>query len=195
MTISTPLFETDLVRLGPIDHEKDAEIETRWTHDPSFMRMMYTDPMRPLSVFQIKKKYEALEKKIGESNDLFHFRIRQTLDDRLLGFGEIRNIIWTSGCGQIHLGIGSPEDWHKGFGSSALGLLVRYAFLELNLYRLTAIIPEYNQPARNLFTKTGFVEEVRRRQALTRDGRRWDECQYGLLTNEWNSRDMEKPHA
>ena len=185
MNISTPLFEGSLVRLASIDHEKDPEVESRWTHDPVFMRMMYTDPMRPLSVFQLKKKYEALEKEIDESKNLCHFRIRARQDDHLIGFGEIGEISWPNGTGQIRLGIGAADDRRKGFGTEALGLLLRYAFSEINLYRLTAVIPEYNLPAQALFTRAGFSLEVCRRKALARDDRRWDACLYGLIVHEW----------
>jgi RimJ/RimL family protein N-acetyltransferase len=39
-----------------------------------------------------------------------------------------------------------------------------------------------------LFTGFGFVEEVRRRQALERDYRRWDLLQLGLLAEEWKEK-------
>ncbi len=64
-------------------------------------------------------------------------------------------------------------------------MLIRYAFRELNLHRLTAIIPVYNAAALGLFSKHGFVEEVRRRKALHRDGKRWDLLHLGLLAGEW----------
>jgi RimJ/RimL family protein N-acetyltransferase len=67
-------------------------------------------------------------------------------------------------------------------------MLLRYAFDELNLFRLTALIPEYNPPAIGLFSKMGFCEEVRRREALERDGQRWDLLQYGILAEEWSER-------
>ena len=185
MNISAPLFEGSLIRLGSIDHEKDPEVESHWTHDPAFMRMMYTDPMRPLSVFQLKNQYTALEKEIDESKNLYHFRIRALGDERLIGFGEIADISWTNGTGQVRLGIGAADDRRKGYGYEALGLMLRYAFSELNLYRLTAAIPEYNPPALALFSKAGFSLEVCRRKALARDGRRWDACLYGLLADEW----------
>jgi RimJ/RimL family protein N-acetyltransferase len=52
---------------------------------------------------------------------------------------------------------------------------------------LAAVIPEYNLPAQRLFAGAGFVEEVRRRQAVFRDGRRWDLVHWGLLRDEWQS--------
>ncbi len=188
MDITTPLFEGSLIRLAPLDHDKDAEIESRWTHNPAFMRMMFTDPMRPLSVSQVKKKYEALEKEVEEGKNLFHFRIRTRQEDRLVGFGEVHWVMWAAQTGYVRLGIGDPADWRKGYGRDALRLLLRFAFSELNLHRLTAIIPEYNQPALALFTSAGFVEEVRRREALARDGRRWDALNLGLLRSEWLER-------
>ncbi|MBN2385771.1 MAG: GNAT family N-acetyltransferase [Anaerolineales bacterium] len=191
MSIDTPLFAGNLVRLGPIDHEKDPEAVSRWTHDSGFMRMMYTDPARPLSAWQIKKKLEQeLEKFLEEDKNTFHFRIRTLSDDRLVGFAELAGISWTNRIGTIRLGIGDAEDRRKGYGRETVGLLLRYAYDELNLYRLTAVIPDYNTPAQALFTGFGFVEEVRRRQALERDCQRWDLVHYGLLTDEW--KEMQK---
>jgi len=188
MSIDNPLFHGKHVRLGPIDHEKDPEVVSGWTHDAGFMRMMYTEPIRPLSVWQVKKKLEDLEKTIDEDKNLFHFRIRTGKDDRLIGFAELMWISWTNGNGYIRLGIGAEKARRKGYGSETLGMLLRYAFDELNLHRLTALIPEYNLPALSLFSRFGFKEEVRRREALERDGRRWDLLQYGILAAEWKER-------
>jgi RimJ/RimL family protein N-acetyltransferase len=150
--------------------------------------MVDTAPAYPNSAAQAKKKLEALEKKLDESKNLYWFHIRDREDDRLLGFATIRWIEWTHGTGWVHLGIGNPQDWRKGLGTQVLDLLLDYAFSELNLYRLSAVIPEYNLGAQRLFQKAGFIEEVRRRQALNRDGRRWDLLMYGLLREEWEGR-------
>ena len=181
----TPLYDGQLIRLGPIDHEKDAEIESRWTHDASFMRLMYLDPMRPLSVAQVKKKYEELEKTADEDRQPIPFRIRAREDDRLVGLAEFNWIQWNNGIAGIRLGIGAPEDRRKGYGRDALDLLLRFAFNEINLYRLTSIIPAYNAAALRLFASVGFTHEVTRREAVNRDGRLWDLYHYGLLVEEW----------
>lgn len=186
--LETPLYDGELIRLGPIDHEKDAEIESRWTHDASFMRLMYLDPMRPLSVSQVKKKYEELEKNADESRQPIPFRIRARDDDRLVGLAEFNWIQWNNGIAGIRLGIGMPEDRCKGYGRGALGLLLRFAFNEINLYRLTAVIPAYNEAALKLFGGAGFIREVNRREAVNRDGRLWDLFHYGLLAEEWRER-------
>ena len=66
-------------------------------------------------------------------------------------------------------------------------MLLRFAFAELNLFRVSAIAPEYNEGAIRLLKKFGFVQEVRRRRSLERDGRRWDLFVFGLLNDEWRN--------
>ena len=183
--IQNQLFEGQDVRLGPIDHEKDPEIEARWTHDSTFMRMMEITPARPLSAAMIKKQYEKLEKQMEEDKNFYYFTIRLRQDDRLIGRTAIQWIEWSNAGGFIRLGIGAAEDRCKGYGSQAMKMLLRFAFDELNLFRLSAIVPEYNTPAISILKKFGFVEEVRRRQSVERDARRWDLLVFGLLGDEW----------
>jgi RimJ/RimL family protein N-acetyltransferase len=186
--IQTQLFEGRDIRFGPIDHEKDPGIESKWTHDSDFMRMYEIDPARPMSAAMLKKKYEKLEKEMEEEKNLFYFAIRAREDDRLIGKAVIQWIEWTNGNGWIGLGVGSADDRRKGYGSQAMQMLLRFAFAELNLFRVSARVPEYNEAAIALLKKFGFFEEVRRRQALDRDGRRWDLLVFGLLKDEWANR-------
>jgi RimJ/RimL family protein N-acetyltransferase len=185
LDIQTQLFEAKDVRFGPIDHETHPEIESKWTHDAEFMRLFDLKPARPLSAAMVKKQYEALEKAMDEDKNLCYFTIRLREDDRLIGKALVEWIDWTNGNGFLRLGIGAAEDRHKGYGSQALSMLLRYAFGELNLYRVTAVVPAYNQGAFGLFQKFGFIEEIRRRQALNRDGQIWDLVSFGLLNTEW----------
>jgi RimJ/RimL family protein N-acetyltransferase len=183
--IQTQLFEGQDVRFGPIDYEKDPEVESKWTHDSEFMRMYETDPARPMSVAMVKKVYEKLEKEIEEEKNMYYFAIRAREDDRLIGKALVHRIEWSNGNGMIRLGIGSADDQRKGYGKQAMQMLLRFVFAELNMFRISAVVPEYNEAAVALFKKFGFIEEVRRRQALDRDGRHWDMLVFGLLKDEW----------
>ncbi len=183
--IQTQLFEGNAIRFGPIDHEKDAEIESRWTHDSDFMRMMEVTPARPVSAALVKKQYEKLEKQMEESKNIYYFTIRAHEDDRLIGKAAIQRIEWANGNGFLRIGIGAAEDRRKGYGTQALQMLLRFAFAELNLFRVSAIVPEYNLGAIALMKKFGFVQEVSRRKSLERDNRRWDLYVFGLLRDKW----------
>jgi len=188
MSFSTQLFEGKLVRLAPIDHEKDPEVESRWTHDLSFLRAMDRKLAQPLSVAQVKKRYEAIEKEVDESKRLFHFTIRGREDLHYLGYVRIEGIEWTHATGGLRLGIGDPLERNHGFGSDTLELMLRFAFSELNLYRLSALVGEDNPGALRFFIRHGFVEEVRRRKAILRDGQAWDLIHLGILRDEWQVR-------
>ncbi len=188
MDISKSLYEGERICLAHIDHEKDPEIESKWTHDAAYLRMLSPEPARPLSAAKLKKQYEAIEKEMEEKRNLFYFTIRLRPDDRLIGFARLDWIEWTNGNGYLRMGIGEAEERGKGYGTEALQLLMRYAFHELNLHRLTAVVPEYNPVAVHIVQKAGFTEEVRRRQALDRDGRRWDLLHFGILRQEWQAR-------
>jgi RimJ/RimL family protein N-acetyltransferase len=127
-----------------------------------------------------------------ESKNNFYFTIRSNEDRRLMGFARLIWIEWTHGSGHIRLAIGSPEDRGRGLGSEALKLLLRYAFDELNLYRLTALLGTDNPRAIRFFQHAGFLEEVCRRKALLRNGQYFDIVMLGLLAEEWRTNRMGK---
>jgi len=164
--IQTQLFEGQDICFGPIDYEKDPEIESMWTHDSEFMRMYTTEPARPMSAAMVKKQYENIEKEIDDDKSMYYFAIRSRDDSRLIGKAIVRDIEWSNGNCAIQFGIGSAADRRKGYGSQALGLLLRFIFAEINMFRASANVPKYNEAAVSLLKKFGFVEEVRRRQAL-----------------------------
>jgi RimJ/RimL family protein N-acetyltransferase len=179
----TPLFKGKLVKLTAPIPDQDAEIEARWTHDLDYMHLVSSRIARPLSPQQIKKKYTELEK---ENNiHVYHFALRTTADDQLTGFLRLHHIDWGMGNAFIKMGIANPTDRGKGFGSEALALGLRFAFGELNMRRVGATSVEYNLPWIELLKKTGFTQEVCRREAFLRGGRRWDSFIFGLLRDEW----------
>ena len=132
-----------------------------------------------------RREAEKFEKEAEEGKDLFHFTVRTETADgvpsRLEVHARIYQIEWSHGNGWVRLVIGDSAERGKGYGREALRLLIHFAFGELNLYRLSAAVPEYNPAALHLFHKAGFVQEMRRRQALNRDGRTWDMFHLGLL--------------
>jgi len=182
-----PLFEGERIRLTAFDPDRDADVESRWTHDPEYLRLLSSEPARPLSPGQVKKKYSDLEKETEKGNPCFNFAIRLRSDDRLIGFIQLQRIQWTHGTARLALGIAAPDDRGHGYGAEALRLILRYAFDELNLFRLDAITSEYNPRAIRFLERAGFVVEVRRREALNRDGQRWDVVHMGLLREEWKA--------
>ena len=192
LDIQTQLLEAKDTYLGPIDYEKDPEIESAWTHESDFLRLMELKPACPLSPFNVKKQYTSIEKEMDEHETLFYFTIRLRTDDRLIGKALVEHVDWPNRLGVTRIGIGAEADRHKGYGSQALSLLLRLAFNEMNLHRLTAFVPEYSPIALEFFKKFGFVDEVRRRKAIQRDGQFWDIHMMGLLETDWRAKNKKE---
>lgn len=184
--MTTSLFEAERVRLAPIDPEHDTEVESAWTHDAEYLRLIDAAPAKPLSPGQVKKKYEAIQK---EHDKQFYFAVRTREAEgpgRLLGFVQLYRVDWVHGAAQLNLGLGAPADRGQGYGSEALRLILTYGFDELGLHRVSANTFEYNPRAARFLERHGFRLEVRQRQAVQRDFRRWDVLHYGLLRAEWD---------
>jgi RimJ/RimL family protein N-acetyltransferase len=187
MDIATSLYNGNLIRLTRIEFDKDPAEMARWTRDASYQHLFGEVPARPISPFELNKKLEGIEKSADEGGKMFYFHVRPLGDEHLVGFAKIDWILWASQTARIQFGIGDPAERGKGYGSDVLRLLLRFAFDELNLHRVFAVIPEYNAPASHLLQKFGFVTEVRRREVLALDARRWDMLEFGLLRPEWNA--------
>lgn len=185
MSISTQLYQGKHICLGPIDYEKDPAIESGWTHNSAYLRSLGPQIGRPLSPAKVKKRYERIEKEVEDSKNLFYFTIRSQEDDRLLGFVRLYWIEWTNAAGGIQIATGNPNERDQAYALEALQLVLRYAFRELNLYRLSAFAAEDDPAGIDLYKKAGFIEEVRRRKAIQRDGQIFDQLLLGLLREEW----------
>ncbi len=77
MDFNTPLFEGQLVYLASIKPDQDAEIESHWTRDAEFQRLLGTELVRPLSPAQIKKNYTEIEKEMDGKGYQYYFAIRR----------------------------------------------------------------------------------------------------------------------
>jgi RimJ/RimL family protein N-acetyltransferase len=187
MDKTNSLYEGRLVRLGPLDHEKDPPVVARWTHDPLW-RFVLAGVARPLSVEAVRRLLEKVEKQMEETKNLFHFTLRARDDNRLLGLAQIFWIDFHNGTGVLNLGIGSATDRQQGYGSEALNLLLRFAFDDLNLHRLSAWPSADNLAFIHMAEKAGFEEEARRCDAVFHDGSYWDEVLLGLLRTKWEKK-------
>lgn len=179
------LFEDELICLANIESDIDAEIESKLSHEPENQRMFGSKLSRPLSTAQVQKRYENIEKKAEESAILFYITIRKREVDRLVGFIRIEFFNWNHQAASLQLRIGDAADRGQGYGTQALKLMLRYAFDELNLQRVTLDIFEYNPRAIQPYEKAGFLVEGSERKNPHRDGKYWDILYTGVLQEEW----------
>ena len=101
----------------------------------------------------------------------------------------------TTTAALVGLGIGETEYWGRGYGTDAMNVLLRYAFTEINLRRVTLTVFEYNPRAIRSYEKAGFCHEGRLRKVLNKEGRRWDVLYMGILREEWLEVNHDVPSA
>ena len=177
------LLEGQLVRLVLPEPKIVGEAFAKWSRDAEYSRWLDTAPARQ---YLAKPAQEWWEKVLEEQKaNHFLFMICTLTGDRLIGFVELDDVQWTHGDTFVGIGIGEPDYRGKGYGTDAMRVILRFAFMELNLHRVSLDVFEYNPRAIRSYEKVGFVVEGRKRQVVNRDGRRWDDIYMGILREEW----------
>ncbi len=75
--------------------------------------------------------------------------------------------------------------WGQGIMVEAMSAILTYAFTDLGLHRVEAIIDIANEPSKGLLLRLGFRYEGNLRQRYFLDDRFEDEHYFGLLREEW----------
>lgn len=177
-----PIFKGQLLRLAP-PVEDDQAIFAVWSQDDNYMRMLDDDPVRPESI--------ASYSSFGETPDdkSYYFHLRTLADDALVGFVVLFNLKWGNQSAEMAIAIGDPSNRGKGYGHDALKLILNYGFNELNLHRISLTVMDYNAPAIKAYERVGFIREGAHRQAVQRQGKRYDLLLYGILRDEFLAND------
>jgi RimJ/RimL family protein N-acetyltransferase len=183
MDDSRDLFRGRLVHLAA-PAEDDAAAFARWSQDAEYLRALDTDYARPVSATEFAERSAPGR---ADSNTL-EFRLRTLAEDRLIGFVALHCIEWNNQAAMLAIGIGEASYRGKGYGSDALQLILRYAFRELNLYRVGLDVTANNRAAIRAYEKAGFQQEGVMRRAVSRDGQRIDRILMGILRDEWLER-------
>jgi ribosomal-protein-alanine N-acetyltransferase len=75
--------------------------------------------------------------------------------------------------------------WRQGIMREALSAILTFAFENLGLYRVEAVVDDVNEPSKALLRSLGFTYEGTLRQRFFFRDRYWDEHYFGLLRGDW----------
>ena len=183
--IEISLYDGELVYLGAFKPDQDAPIESGWSYDPVYAYYL-NNRGKPLSPDDVNKRYEQFIKLSENGGKTFFFMVKSNLDSRLLGFMLFDQIAWSHGSADFTFVIGErsiPIDHIQ----EALHLGLVYAFLELNLFRLTMKVPGFDLFTIQFLEQSNFRREVSQREALYFENQRWDLHYYGILKEDWEN--------
>ncbi|WP_343954636.1 GNAT family protein [Nonomuraea longicatena] len=85
----------------------------------------------------------------------------------------------------LRIALVGPRAFGRGYGTEALRLTVDHAFRSTTLHRIGLEVYNFNERARHVYKKVGFVEEGVLRDALLWEGQWYDAVVMSVLRPDW----------
>jgi RimJ/RimL family protein N-acetyltransferase len=133
------------------------------------------------------QKYIALQKSFQpfEPHKVFDLAIERITDQKLIGI--VTTICKHHRKAEIGYGLGIAHRG-RGYATEAARALIGTCFDELGLHRIQAIASSGNPDSVQVLQRLGMKLEGRLREANLRDGKWCDLLYFGMLENEWRSK-------
>ncbi|MDX2161352.1 MAG: GNAT family protein [bacterium] len=161
----------------------DIEAFTSWTHDLEYQRLLRRGMVYPSSLEGMLSWFSEMERNDKE----IPFSIKTLVEDRLVGHLVINNILWQPRHCSFFIGIGGAADRGRGYGTDAVRVMLKYAFLEMNLHAVRLEVISYNPAGFRAYEKVGFRLDGTLRAWVYRDGVYYDVHTMSILRREWEA--------
>lgn len=181
--LGNELLRGDSVYLNRVTRDDLPKIVSMYS-DLDFNRHLIRRDVRPFSLEETEDWFSHMSDEFG----LPVFAIRTLDGDTLIGLCAFKDIRWASRHTFFWIGLGDPAARGKGYGPDATRILLKYAFLELNLNCVGLEVFAYNTPAIAAYEKVGFQHDGRVRAFMYRDGVYYDMLLMSMLREEWETR-------
>lgn len=173
------LLQGKLVKLTETRKDDIPQLN-QWFNSLEYQRYLRRGLVRP---FMLEETQQWLEK--PPDNDDLLFTIRLLENDQLIGQCSIKDVQWQARYCEVWIGIGDPTLRGKGYGTDGMRVMIRYAFMEMNLNRVGLVVGSFNERALASYKKVGFKQEGTMRQIVYRDGVYYDMHIMSILRSEW----------
>jgi RimJ/RimL family protein N-acetyltransferase len=164
--------------LSPVQQE-DLPLLHRWINDRDLV--VLSAPYRPVHF----SDHEAWWSSVSRDQSVELFAIRLLGENRLVGTCQLLAIDHRHRSAELQIRIGDEDARGRGLGTEAVRLLLRHAFDDLGLRRVSLHVLASNARAIATYEKTGFVREGVLRQAAYTDGDAHDVVVMSVLRSEW----------
>jgi len=158
-----------------------VNLYAKWVNLPtgrSFSRVAL-----PQRISELKQLLEPKPEFEVQAN--VYLEIHHNQDNKPIGIAALLNIDWLNRNAKVSINIGEPEYWGKGIAVEALKLLFDYAFEDLNLHKLYAIIYTPNIRSKRVFEKLGAQHEATLKEEGYIDGKYYDSEIFTLYKKDW----------
>ena len=160
----------------------DYRISVKWRNDDEIWSMLGGRKYFVSSAYE--KKW--VEDVVYSGKDL---KLAICLQENNLYIGNVylTDIDHVNRSAESHILIGNKECWGKGFASEAIELLLDYAFNELGLHRVKALVLESNKGSIKMHKKCGYIEEGILRDSVWKNGCFHNQLVLSILDGDYYS--------
>jgi RimJ/RimL family protein N-acetyltransferase len=120
--------------------------------------------------------------------DRIDYAITRPPSPEFLGETTLNMIDWDQRSANFRIMLARSSLYGQGLGTEAAGLLMEHGFMALGLHRIELEVFAFNERARHVYERLGFVTEGRRRDALHWDGAFHDSILMSMLRPEYLAR-------
>ncbi|ADG82776.1 GNAT family N-acetyltransferase [Thermincola potens] len=163
----------------------DLPLLVKWKNDPVIGEMVCGNPV--ITTLELEEK--RFERQLEEYSVL-----RLIIENEKgvpIGFMSVTEIDKFNRKVELGMLIGEKKYWGQGYGTDALLTVINYLFNKLGFNRVGVEVFRYNERARRLYEKLGFVQEGVQREGLYKNGTYVDIILMGLLKKDFLQRRKE----
>ena len=175
------MFSFDEVTLRPLEPE---DIDTLYTWDCDHELNILAGWSRRQGMAAFRQFQEQRMMEPPENVETFGIQVQ----GQLVGYVQLALIDHQERRAAVGILIGERAMWGRGIGSTALRILLDYAFTVQGLERIYAEIYSFNIRSAHLMEKVGFQREGMLRQHEIHNGARQDMIIFGILKTEFYER-------
>ena len=147
-------------------------------------RFLYEAELEPPRDSENAKEFWFQFLKMSSKNNSLNFTI-EALDGKFIGNAYMFDIDERNGTFSIGI-ILDQKMRGQGFGTSAMSILLDYAFNERRLHKYNLYIVEGNTSSETMFKKLGCKHEGVVRETIFHQGKYLNEIHYGITADEFN---------
>lgn len=133
-----------------------------------------------------KQEIKDYIREVNHSNNFLVLAIIDKKNNKHIGNISLQEINYIDRNAELAFIIGEKEYWKKGYATEAAKLIIKHAFIELNLHRLYLGTADNNLGMLKLAEKLGFKREGLRKEALFKNGTYHDIIEYGIIKGDYH---------
>lgn len=166
---------TKVVLIGLVESHADGNYPG-WFNDPEVCRYNSHGGDR-----NTKEKTLDYIRSVRASKDAIVFAILAAKNQQHIGNISLQSIDFKNLRAEVAIIIGEKEYWGEGYAREAWKLAINFGFQDLKLNRLYCGTREDNIGMQKVALASGMKEEGRFRKHIFKDGKFYDQINYGIV--------------